>query len=483
MNRALLDFYRCQEEQVALSLAGELCQQADYFHFGPDLTCYGRSSVRPPVTTDGSGRHDLSKHICQTGPRVALPFDLSEIIDNLHRERYTGSGYAGKRPILPNDTVRRIYYSVRPLLAVPVRRQVQKFFLRNWDELPFPTWPVDTTVESILERILQLCMKAQKLERLPFIWFWPEGASGCAMVTHDVETKTGLDFVPRLMDIDEAFGIKSSFQVIPEGSYSVSTTLAGAIRARGFEFGIQDLNHDGNLFDDRNRFRGRAESINRYVNEYGATGFRSGRLYRNPDWYHELKVSYDMSVPNVGHLDCQRGGCCTVFPYFIGGILELPVTTSQDYSVFHILGDYSLALWKEQIDLVRMKSGLASFIIHPDYVRESRALAVYHSLLQHLADLRKNENVWIALPQDVDRWWRERSEMKLRREGNTYRIEGPGSKRARVAFARIDGGRMVYEVESRSDPGSVDTLEASPRRGKNAGPLAAMLGEHLVTRV
>jgi hypothetical protein len=40
-----------------------------------------------------------------------------------------------------------------------------------------------------------------------------------------------------------------------------------------------------------------------------------------------------MSVPNVGHLEVQRGGC-TVMPYFIGRIVELPVTTSQDYSVF-----------------------------------------------------------------------------------------------------------------------------------------------------
>ena len=59
-----------------------------------------------------------------------------------------------------------------------------------------------------------------------------------------------------------------------------------------------------------------------------------------------------MSVPNVAHLEPQRGGCCTVMPYFIGDILELPLTTTQDYSLFHILGDYSIALWKQQIELI-----------------------------------------------------------------------------------------------------------------------------------
>ena len=53
-----------------------------------------------------------------------------------------------------------------------------------------------------------------------------------------------------------------------------------------------------------------------------------------------------MSVPNVAHLEPQRGGCCTVMPYFVGDVLELPLTTIQDYSLFHILGDYSTTLWK-----------------------------------------------------------------------------------------------------------------------------------------
>jgi len=45
----------------------------------------------------------------------------------------------------------------------------------------------------------------------------------------------------------------------------------------------------------------------------------------------------NMSVPNVGHLDAQLGGCCTVMPFYIGDILELPLTTTQDYSLFNIL--------------------------------------------------------------------------------------------------------------------------------------------------
>ncbi len=105
---------------------------------------------------------------------------------------------------------------------------------------------------------------------------------------------------------------------------------------------MHGLNHDGNMFRDRATFVQQAAKMNRYVREFEAFGFRSGCLYSNIYWFAELDVSYDMSVPNVAHLEPQRGGCCTVFPYFIGNILELPLTTSQDYTLFHrIPEDYT----------------------------------------------------------------------------------------------------------------------------------------------
>jgi len=312
-------------------------------------------------------------------------------------------------------------------------------------------------------------MKAHSNERIPFIWFWPEGASSCVVMTHDVETKAGVDFVSRLMDIDDDFGIKASFQVIPQKRYPVSTSILGEIRSRGFELNVQDLNHDGNLFDDREAFLDRARSINRYLHEYGAQGFRAGCMYRNVDWYDALNISYDMSIPNVAHLEPQRGGCCTVFPYFIGEILELPLTTIQDYSLFHILRNYSTDLWKEQISLITEKHGFVSFIVHPDYIREERALEVYRGLLAYLSVLRDQGKVWMPLPQDVNCWWRQRSEMKLVRREDTWQIEGPGKERARLAYASLEGDRVVYTIEEQGS-------ESSSRRGLSAVPEGALTG-------
>lgn len=384
--------------------------------------------------------------------KLAAESDPFRIVDNLRRERYIDGGHGGNHRILSSEVIRKAYYYFRPMLGISVRKHLQKLFLRNWQELLFPKWPVDKTVEHLLARLLLLSMKARNIQMVPFIWFWPEGASSCVIVTHDVETGVGASFTERVMDVDDSFGIKTSFQIIPEGQYTVSKELLKRICDRGFEVNVQDLNHDGNLFDDRQQFLIRARKINKYLQEYGAQGFRSGRMYRNADWFDALEISYDMSVPNVAHLDPQRGGCCTVFPFFIDNILELPLTTSQDYSLFHVLGEYSIELWKKQIAIINETHGLVSLIIHPDYIMEKRALQVYKSLLEHLSKLRKERNVWVALPRDVNRWWRERSQMRLALEDGRWQIKGPGHQRARIGYACIVDDQIVYTVGHQSEP-------------------------------
>src|SRR2546428_13773924 len=106
-----------------------------------------------------------------------------------------------------------------------------------------------------------------------------------------------------------------------------------------------------------------------------------------------------MSLPSVAHLDPQRGGCCSLMPFFIGKILELPVTAIQDYSLFHILNDYSVDLWKQQTDSIAEKHALISFIIHPAYIPERRARSTYNPLLEHLARRRAERRTSIALPR------------------------------------------------------------------------------------
>ena len=50
-------------------------------------------------------------------------------------------------------------------------------------------------------------------------------------------------------------------------------------------------------------------------------------------------------------------------------------------------------------------------------------------------------------PSYVNRWWRERAEMKIVEDIDGVRIEGKGSERARVAYASEQDGRLQITVE------------------------------------
>ena len=134
-------------------------------------------------------------------------------------------------------------------------------------------------------------------------------------------------------------------------------------------------------------------------------------------------------------------------PYFLpGGVLELPLTTTEDYTLFHILKDHSTLLWKQQMETIIKGNGLISFIIHPDYILDSHSQKTYNTLLNELARLRTDRGVWLPLPGEVDRWWRARSQMNLVSSGKEWKVSGPGSERARVAYAQLDGDRLTYEI-------------------------------------
>jgi hypothetical protein len=364
-------------------------------------------------------------------------------IESLLMERYSISNL---NPILAR-VVRAMYYRLRPVLPDSLRESIQRAYFSGWQEISFPAWPVDTTVEELLEMELVHIMHVLKLTVIPFIWFWPRDYDACAIVTHDVETTAGRDACTELMAVDASFGIRGSYQIIPEERYPVPSSFLESIRKQGCEIAVHDLNHDGRLFLDTEHFAERVQRVNRYGREFGAVGFRSGVLYRNQEWFKALDFEMDMSVPNTARLDAQRGGCCTVMPYFVGNLLELPLTTSQDYTLFHMLREHSPELWYQQIAMIRERHGLISVLTHPDYIMEERALAIYRELLQRLVALRDTENLWITTPGELNKWWRLRNGLALAQRNGEWCITGAGAEQACVAYASLSGETLTFGFE------------------------------------
>jgi hypothetical protein len=444
---AVVDHFKCPAELVPLETSGDLSRDEGYFRCG-EAVGYGRlADASPSRFVDQAPRVEgVSAHGIAT-----LPFDLSAVVDNLRKERYCQRAPQGLQSFSASRASRRTYYFLRPLLGVSVRKHLQKLRLAGWERILFPRWPVEFSVEDLMHVALAAALRATGERAIPFIWFWPDAAPASVMMTHDVEGASGCDFCGHLMDLDESYGIRSSFQFIPESASRVPASLWDLVRRRGFEANLHDLNHDGALFQSRRLFAERVARINQYARDLNCRGFRSGAMYREQAWFDAFEFSYDMSVPNVAHLEPQRGGCCTVMPYFVGDILELPLTATQDYSLFHIIGDYSTKLWRHQIELIRRRHGLISFITHPDYLRNSRARSVYRELLAHLVGIQREHQVWMALPGEIDLWWRSRHAMQLVRQGGSWRIVGPGSERARLAWARLDDrSQVAYSIDERA---------------------------------
>ena len=219
----LIDRYRCPEAVLNFGLTAPLSDDLGFFLVGKDAVGYGRSAAGLRSNNPGSTLYDLLQNISVDGSEVLLPYDPVEVIDNLRLERYA-TQFACSRLNGWQRALKTFYYFLRPGMPVAVRKHLQRAYLRGWESAPFPRWPVDTTVESIHEDLLFRSMKASGVEKMPFVWFWPGGAKSCVTLTHDVEGPEGFAACTDLMDLDDLFAMKASFQMVPEGSYKISSS-------------------------------------------------------------------------------------------------------------------------------------------------------------------------------------------------------------------------------------------------------------------
>ena len=366
------------------------------------------------------------------------------ILDYFQLERYTSESSLRK-------FLKTFYYTNRGYFPRRLKVLLQRLAVRGWDRIDFPTYPVDETVQAICEAALIELLHQQNREEIPLIWFWPNGHRGALCMTHDIEMEHGLNLLPELLKMDLSIGLRSSYGIVPENRYQVSDEVFERIRNNRSEVHTHGLNHDGFLFHDKQTFMKRAVRINQFMKRHQISGFRAPAMHRNFEWLPLLDADFDMSVPNIGHFEPQSGGCCTVMPYFIGHLLELPLTMLQDYTLYYILRHFSLDIWTEQLQIILRRNGLISFNCHPDYMARTNQRAMYRSLLEYLTQFASDQDLWVALPSEIAAWWRNRSNLVLQESAGGWSIIGPGSEHARIAYASVEGKRINYRITLRAE--------------------------------
>ncbi|MDI7276999.1 MAG: hypothetical protein QME94_13555, partial [Anaerolineae bacterium] len=260
---------------------------------------------------------------CLAGlPAATCPGGWAEVAASVLGEGQFGPGH------WQLGASRRCYYAMRRLLPPPARGWLQRLAGARAGRGSLLRWPVeDRYVRFQFEAVRRLCER-HGLRSVPYIHFWPQGRRFAFVLTHDVETAQGLAHLRRVAGLEEQYGLRSSFNFVPE-AYEVDQGLLGELRQRGFEIGVHGLRHDGRLYSSRETFRKRARSINGYLRAWRAVGFRSPMTHRNPEWMQALEIEYDSSFFDTDPFEPVAGGTMSIWPFLMGRFVELPYTLAQ----------------------------------------------------------------------------------------------------------------------------------------------------------
>jgi peptidoglycan/xylan/chitin deacetylase (PgdA/CDA1 family) len=325
-----------------------------------------------------------------------------------------------------------MFYRIKPAVPRAVQIALRRRLARRQARRDFPAWPVETALLRRRAEALSEELRAQGTDRLRILSPWPDGHEFAVILTHDVEGPLGLERMSAVLELERRYGFRSAWNFVAEW-YPVTEAHRQLVRDAGGEVGLHGITHDGALFLDRQSFEASLPKIRAYLDAWGAVGFRSPSTLRNPEWMEELPVGYDGSFTDTDPFGPQPGGCCWIFPFFLGEVVELPMTLDQDHTLFVLLRESSAARWQRKAQWLIANRGLISVNVHPDYM-DASALGYYEEFLRFLAE---QDAGWRALPHEVADWWRHRA-------ATIYGAASDGGGVTEV-WARPQDGRIAYE--------------------------------------
>lgn len=295
----------------------------------------------------------------------------------------------------------RIFYTFKPLIPrrmqIFFRRQIAAYKRKKYAHV----WPIDPNAGEPPEG-----------------WGgWPDGKKFALVFSHDVDTQNGHDKVFKLAELEEKLGFRSAFNFVPE-RYNNSNSVHEKLRSRGFEIGLHGLKHDGKLFASRKMFNKRAPKINSYLKLWNTTGFTAPSMHNNLAWMQSLNITHSTSTFDTDPLEPQPDGVGTIFPFRITngkkqkGFVELPYTLPQDFTLFVLLKQKNIEIWKKKLDWVAEKGGMVLLNTHSDYMNfnggpckaDEYPASYYIDFLEYIKT-EYHDQYWSALPSQITEFW------------------------------------------------------------------------------
>src|SRR5260370_14095008 len=153
-HRNFIEHTKCPPSFLEHVTCSPLSGTEGFFRFG-DLQLYGRTSdgLVSPAPAEKSPRIDTQ--ISRGNKTIELPFNPSEIIDNLRLEKYVGAAKAEIAYIANGEAIsRRVYYAPCPFFSVYFARIRSLIALRDCSDIRFPSCPVDPTARRFFRSFL-----------------------------------------------------------------------------------------------------------------------------------------------------------------------------------------------------------------------------------------------------------------------------------------------------------------------------------------
>jgi hypothetical protein len=262
-----------------------------------------------------------------------------------------------------------------------------------------------------------------------------------------VESAEGQDKCLRLAELDKSLGFCSSFNFVAE-DYRLFPEVRRYLVQQGFEVGVHGLHHKGNLFISKTAFQESAKRINLYLKDWKSVGFRTPSMYHNLDWIKDLAIQYDSSTFDTDPFEPQPDGAGTIFPFWVSGnhtqkgYVELPYTLSQDFTLFVLMKERNIDIWKRKLNWLVENGGMALLNTHPDYMNfDGKKLGIeeypaiyYKEFLEYIRS-RYKDQYWNVLPKEMARFWLMRFTLPpLSLAGRRSRVRGEERVRGNNLF-------------------------------------------------
>jgi len=143
-------------------------------------------------------------------------------------------------------------------------------------------------------------------------------------------------------------------------------------------------------------------------------------MHHNLDWIHHLNIEYDASTFDTDPFEPQSDGVGTIFPFWVRDMttqneyLELPYTICQDFTLFIIMKENGIDIWKKKLDWIVSRGGMVLINTHPDYMNfnermqgiEEYPVEYYIEFLDYIMDVYKGA-YWNTIPKNVAKFWKE----------------------------------------------------------------------------